>query len=356
MKINVIVPWYPFYPSGGHKIMYQYANVFAGHGHDVMVYHVMRVPHDVKWRPRPYTFAQEIIFHKSAPKWMPMHPAVNFRCVGKLSDANIRDADVSMSTLWLLAEPLYRLSSSKGKKVNFIQGYENWVRPDIRDGLQNSYRLGMTNVVVSDFLADVVQKVSGERPHIVYNAIDGDVFNVTNEIRSRIPHTICMMYSEKEIKGSAVGMSALRMLREKYDDLKVDLFGVYAPPANLPDWVRYHMRPQNLPAIYNSNSIFFTPSFKEAWGLPATEAMYCGCALCCTNVEGHTVFAHDNETAVLCKAGDAGDMASKLDKLLNDDGLRVEIAERGNRFIQKFNWGNSYEGMVRVFSIVDNKQ
>ncbi len=58
------------------------------------------------------------------------------------------------------------------------------------------------------------------------------------------------------IKGTVFGLEALYSLKEKYSQLKVDLFGVYDRPEDIPDWITFYKDPENLVGIFNNNSIY----------------------------------------------------------------------------------------------------
>ncbi|WP_431200883.1 glycosyltransferase family 4 protein [Mucilaginibacter sp. P25] len=144
---------------------------------------------------------------------------------------------------------------------------------------------------------------------------------------------MCMMYSTEERKGSKFGLEALLRLKEQNNDLKVHLFGTSAGPLNLPEGFQYHQTPKNLPQLMNSCSIFLTPSLWEGYGIPGIEAMHCGCAVVCSDAEGHMMYAKNNDTAIVFKAGDTNNIVHALSMLLNDDKERIRIAKNGNKFI-----------------------
>jgi glycosyltransferase involved in cell wall biosynthesis len=240
-----------------------------------------------------------------------------------------------------------KLSSKKGRKINLIQGYEIWTGHT--ELVHQSYSLdNVTNIVVSNYLMNLVHGMSGNIPVRIPNPIDFSKFNIDILSKDRNPHSIMMMYSEDPIKGSEYGLKALEKVWREITDLKVILFGVYNPSVSFPEYITYHRSPGNLRALYNQSSVFLTPSLSEGWGLPSCEAMACGCALVCTNIDGHLDYAKDNDTALLVESRNIDDMAMKLLCLLKNSEYRIKIAERGNEFIQDFTWENSLELMENV--------
>jgi glycosyltransferase involved in cell wall biosynthesis len=354
MKINFILPSFPLCPIGGYKIMYEYANLFAENGYDVAVYHVMtlkyvssyNIPHFLR------VLRCKLLYPHASPDWFNLNTNIHSFHIPKLKNKYVRDADIVISTMYATALELNALSDKKGEKINFIQGYELWIA-DYKDLLYKSYCLPITHVVIADYLADIVENVSGKRPFVIYNGIDPSVFYINKPIEKRFSHSISMLYSEADnVKGTSWGLEALRICHQKVQDINIQLFGVYPRPKGLESWFQYHRRPENLRDIYNSVSIFLSPSVTEGWDLTSTEAMFCGCALICTDIPGHAVYAKNKRTCLLVSPKNSEDMAEKLLELLDNDNLRCSLAKSGNEFIHQFSSNISYKKMERLFKDV----
>ena len=349
MKINIYLPSIPIYPTGGYKIMYEYANLFAKAGHDIVVYNIYTNPYFSYKAPYLLRYIRNEIFYRNyRPYWYYLKKNIICKNIPKLNEKYVRAADISFSTNWTIAFELNNLPESKGKKINLIQDYELWIGND-KKTLHASYRLPVTHVVIADYLADIVQKESGIQPKIIYNAIDHSVFKITSPISTRNPHSISMLFSTEERKGTQYGLEALRLCKKVIPDLHLDLFGVHPKPENLENWMKYAQEPQDLCSLYNSTAIYFTPSNQEGWALPPAEAMNCGCALVCTDIGGHKAYAKDDDTALLVKPQNSQDMAEKLLMLLKDDEKRIVLANKGNTFVKQFNWDRACKEMFSVF-------
>jgi len=330
--------------------MYEYANQFSKAGHNIVVYNIYTNPYFSYKSPYLLRYIRNNFFYRNyRPHWYELENNIVCKNIPKLSERYVRDADVSFSTNWAIAFELNELPASKGKKINLIQDYELWIGNN-KQMLHASYRLPVTHVVIADHLADIVQKESGLRPKIVYNAIDHSVFKINTPISERNPHSVSMLFSTEERKGTQCGLEALRLCKKEIPDLRVELFGVHSKPKNLESWIKYTREPKNLCSLYNSSAIFFSPSIHEGWGLPATEAMNCGCALVCSNVGGHTVFAKDKETALLAEPQNLHDMTEKLLILLRNNEKRITLANNGNVFIKQFNWDRAIKEMLKILT------
>lgn len=346
-KISFILPYKPKRPTGGFKIMYEYANRLSKKGYSIHLYYPLktrfmkyRLPFVVRW-------IMSKIEGFGTYRWFDFEPKITMSYINSVSDRTIADADVVIATWWSAAAAMGQLNPSKGKKINLIQGFENWEGNE--DLLYESYDMkDTTNVVVASYLKKIVENHTKNPVILIPNSIDTDIFKVTRNIEERNPYSICMLYSEQEIKGTVFGLEALYSLKEKYVQLKVDLFGVYDRPEELPDWITFYKDPDNLVEIFNNNSIFISNSLTEGMALTPMEAMHCGCAVVCTDIPGHSDYAFDEETALLIETKNPVQLADKLTYLFDNSGERIELAKRGNKYIQKYSWNNAVNMMVQV--------
>ena len=102
--------------------------------------------------------------------------------------------------------------------------------------------------------------------------------------------------------------------------------------------------------MYNSASIFFSPSNGEGWALPPAEAMACGCAVICTDIGGHLDYAIDGKTALLVQPKNVNDMVEKIIKMLEDPTLLNNISKNGQQLItSNFSWEKSTKKLEDCF-------
>ena len=347
IKINFILPFKPRRPAGGFRVMYEYANRLAYMGYQVH----LTFPIKTKYMKYRFPYFVRCILSKierfDRNKWFDFDPDITMSYVKEVKDKYVVDADIVIATWWSTVLDMGTLSPQKGKKINLIQGYENWEGHE--DLLYSSYNLKDTvNIVVASYLKKIVAKHTNNRVELIENGVDNNVYYIKERIENREIATVAMMYSVQEIKGSKYGLEALHLVKEQIPELKVDLFGIYPSPEDLPDWIHYHRDPDDLCAIYNRNSIFISNSFTEGFGLVSVESMFCGCALICTNIEGHKEYAVEGETALLVEPGDAKNMADKICYLIKDNEYRIDLAKRGHEYVLRFSWDNAIEKMETI--------
>ena len=73
---------------------------------------------------------------------------------------------------------------------------------------------------------------------------------------------VVMLYHEMERKGCKYGFEALELVKQRYPQLKVTLFGTPELPTDLPEWYEYYQRPDREMhnRIYNEAAIFLGTS------------------------------------------------------------------------------------------------
>lgn len=331
-------------PIGGFKVMYEYANRLSDLGYSV------HISYPIRTKYIPYRFPYWIrlimcyIEGFRTFEWFPFRKNISRSYIKSVKDKYIKQSDVIIATWWSTAYDVGLLDADKGIKINLIQGYEDW--EGHKELLHESYDMkGMTNVVVATYLKEIVQQYTYKPVNTIPNAIDNTVYKITRSIKDRNPYSVCMLYSDQEIKGSSYGIEALKRVKEEYPDLKVELFGICPEPQGLAEWMLFRRNPSDLPDLYNRNAIFISNSFTEGMALTPMEAMFCGCASVLTDIKGHSEYGVDNETALLYHAGDSNQLAEKLIDLISNKDRRIAIAEKGNSFVQQFSWDKAVEKM-----------
>jgi len=97
----------------------------------------------------------------------------------------------------------------------------------------------------------------------------------------------------------------------------------------------------DLARIYSQADIFVLPSVNkgEAFGLVLLEAMASGLPVVASNLAGvRNVFRNEID-GLLCRPGNARDLAYKLKTLLLDDDLRSRMASAGRELVEKkYSW------------------
>ncbi len=357
MTIVFCLPGYARHPTGGFKIIYEYANRLASH-HRVTVVHpdlLLTGSPPREWPVRIAGWALRQVRLTYRPgAWFAFDPRVEVRTVPGLHPRFVPDAEVVVATAWTTAEWVRRYPRSKGRKLYWVQDYEHVMTapPALRERMLRTYRGRFELVVISPALRDFLDQ-QGIRSRWIPNAIDAEVFHPEIAITSSERNLIGFPYRSEPYKGTT---DVLRALAELVGPLqlagKVWCFGSKPRPKLLPSWARYHQRPSNdaLRQLYNQTRIFVVGSHYEGWGLPGMEAMACGATLVCTDNGGSLAYAQHGTNALLCPPKRPDLLARSVRQLMEDDALRVALAQSGVAVTRQYTWEHSLAAAESLFS------
>jgi glycosyltransferase involved in cell wall biosynthesis len=346
LKITFLLPLPGTHPIGGFKVAYEYANYLAKKGHTVAVVHpaIFRIDRPLSRLPLKeatralWTYLHHKLTGNFKPtSWFKVSPSVQLLWVPSLAAKHLPDADIVIATAWETAEWAATYPASKGKKFYLIQHLETWSGPE--DRVLATWKLPLEKIVIARWLQQQAEDL-GQSAHLVHNGLDFTRFKLTNPQESRDPNQLLMIFHSLDWKGSADGLAAFELARREQPALKLTLFGLAPPPANLPPGIDYHHNPsqQLLRDLYNQASIFLSPSWAEGFPLPPAEALQCGAALVVTDIPGTAMYAIDNQTALLSPIKDPAAMAANILRLVHNPALRLQLARDGHAFIQQFTW------------------
>ncbi|WP_303105229.1 glycosyltransferase family 4 protein [uncultured Mitsuokella sp.] len=345
MKISFVLPGVSRVPVGGYKMIFEYANRLCRRGHDItLIFHCFSGMNRNQRIPK---FAKLLYYYFGTyyfPTWFTLDSRIHKICRYKrLIDSELPDGDVICATAIDTAYEVAETASSKGKKVYFIQDYENW-NGWTDDKVRKSYCLGMKNIVIAKWLQKIV-KSAGADSILITNGIDFKVFDVDIPISQRTKLIISMLYHKDEHKGSKYGIEALCRLKTKYPALQAILFGTPARPKGLPDWIQYiqNATQEQLRKIYNQSLIYLCPSIKEGFGLTGAEAMACGAAYVASDYGGVHEYTVEGRNVLLSAPKDVDGLVRNIADLLNYEDKRIMLAKNGYKDIRFLDWNRSVE-------------
>jgi len=211
--------------------------------------------------------------------------------------------------------------------------------------------LPMKKITISQWLCNKVLLADSNINNVVNIPIGVEtrVFKRATDIRRR-PNTIAMLYSLAPNKGSDCGLAAIERCKDLFPDLRAVLFGPTSRfrPNGIPKWITYAgvVSEKELVQIYNQSKIYVCSSIAEGFALPPAEAMACGCAVVSTECGGNEEYAVANVNALLSRPNDTDGLAANIQMLLENDELRIQIAQHGYEMIQQFTWERSTDTLL----------
>lgn len=340
-------------PIGGYKVVYEYANRLSKDGYIVHIVY----PATVFFRKKPFMQKIRCILKYiyfillggySGRRWFQLNSPVREHFTWSLNEHSTPKTDYYVATAVETAIYLKEYNIPIQKKLYLIQHYENWSIPEPL--LRETYRFGFKNIAIARWLQKIVEE-TGAPCYLIQNGFDFNFFQKTIDYPQKDKFLISMLYHSSEWKGCKYGLEALHIVKQKFPQLKVYLFGVPDAPS-LPDWIEYYQQPdrETFNRIYNEAAIYLGPSLSEGWGLTVGEAMICGAAVVCTNNPGYWEMAIDKQTALVAPIKDAESLANNIIYLIENDGERYRIAAAGHQYIQQFTWDIAYKKFVSVLN------
>lgn len=358
MKITFIINEPIRRPSGGYKVIYEYANALYEIGDSVEIIYRCKKQTLFSNYSLPFfikLFIAQITSY-NGPNWFQLNKNIKRKIVAKINDNTISNSDIVIATAVDTAYEVSNLSKNKGKKFYLIQGYETWVYPE--EKVKQSYGYEMIKIVVAKWLKELVDNNSKTKSYYIPNGVDKKIYNVTNPIENRKRYSICMMYHNLESKGAGDGIKVLINLKKIYPLLEVHMFGIPDRPKSLPKWIKYtSCATQNeVVEIYNKAAIFLCTSWNEGFGLTGAEAMMCGCALVSTETLGVKEYA-DEMTSKLVPIKQVKLLVQSCISLIENDHERITMAKLGQKKVTELlDKKCSYEAFINLLHTEgDNK-
>jgi glycosyltransferase involved in cell wall biosynthesis len=275
----------------------------------------------------------------------------------------------------LLCILLFPVAARKSTVVRFVQADDYRIYDDLKL-LRSRFTLSIYKLMTKlNYLYDKVEyifnsnysyncfltvsKTNKVPLRLVHPALDHEVF-CDMKIRDENKLNICLVARKHPCKGFVDFVRAWQSLGEKIlhgigrvyimsqDDLS---------EFDLTDFVL--VRPANdseMAEIYNRAHIFVSTSWWEGFGLPALEAMACGCTVILTDAGGVNEYAVPGQNCLMYKPKNADELREKILLAVNNPNLRNELSRNAMETAKKFSWRRSAGQLENVLKMFENKQ
>lgn len=216
------------------------------------------------------------------------------------------------------------------------------------------FRKKVTRVIaVSEYGADEVvnvYRVPRKKVTAIYHGLDHEVFNVDGAAKQVDEPYLLQIAQYAPKKNVDRVLEAYAQLPEKgrpvfyvilpnYEGLDPDIKGVKI--------IREGQTHEDLAAWYRGALGFIFPSIHETFGLPALEAMACGCPVITSNVTAMPEMFE--ESALLVNPRSIDEIATAIQRLVEDQKLREKLREAGLARASQFTWEKSAQEHLEVF-------
>lgn len=187
---------------------------------------------------------------------------------------------------------------------------------------------------------------------LVYPAISHNLFFKKNiEDFSKEEIIIGVVGRRQPMKGLKEFLLAVKNLKKSN---KFSFKVIIAAPesldnVNLEDIVIvYPKTDTELADFYRSCDIFASTSWWEGFGLPALEAMACGCAVITSNNGGCVAYAKNGINCLVYEAKNSKSLEDKISYLLENKSVRESIANEGIKTSKAFSWNSSAYNLYKI--------
>jgi glycosyltransferase involved in cell wall biosynthesis len=320
--------------AGGVKVVFQYANHLVDASHEVHIIYpgVLRPSGRAGWRGeaalRKLKYAVASAFGVSeAESWFPLRASIHH--TPSLEARYIPHGDYLIATALETAEWVALAPANRGKKVYFIQDVESWSVGE--EAALATWKLPFdARFVISSTLATVAARQQVPIDAILPDGVDVSQFHCEQKA-FRTPRRVLMLSHTHARKGVDDGLAAVRIVRDHHPEVRLRMFGAIPPLPSMPAGTEYHQRPEpeELRQLYCSSDIYLACSRREGFGLPALEAMACGCALVATDTGAIPELTDQGQLGLVVEPGDIGGMADAILRLVSDHTLMERLGRAG---------------------------
>lgn len=197
---------------------------------------------------------------------------------------------------------------------------------------------------------------------LIPNGIDTEVFKPSPSIQRKPFQLITTASADQPLKGLVFLLKAISLLVNKYPNLELLVIGKLKSGGqtekllkeeNLQHRVRFMsgISTQALVNQYAEATIAISPSQYEGFGLPAGEAMACGCPVISSN--GGALPEVVGDAGVIVPASSSTELTNAIDKLLQDNTLRETLSNKGRqRILDNFCWNIAATKLTRFYESI----
>ena len=106
------------------------------------------------------------------------------------------------------------------------------------------------------------------------------------------------------------------------------------------------------PSYYAHSSIYACPTTKASFGITLLESMACATPIVCSDILGFRDVVEDGREALMTPRGDRDALADALVRLLDDEGLRIQLGTTGRHESMQYSWPRVTSQVLQVYHAV----
>ena len=117
--------------------------------------------------------------------------------------------------------------------------------------------------------------------------------------------------------------------------------------------IQPHLTNAQVGYLYRHALATVMPTMFEGFGMPAVEALACGCPLVCSDIASLREVAGEN--ALYFHPGDIDDLCEKLREVSRNPAVRQKLSETGPSVAARFTWESAGRTLLKVFGAAGDR-
>jgi len=323
--------------TGGVKVVFEHANLFSQKGYEVHIVHLLKLKKGLKGNLIGILKKIKYFFYKNKrPEWFSLNNNIIIHRWFSLNNKKLNG--FLIATANETADWVNKIDSKN--KFYFIQDYEVWTRDE--KSVDKTYLYNLKQIVISIKIKSLLKyKFNKDVLGIVPNGIDYKYFS-SQKKQYFNNQRILMLYHPLPKKGFETGLRAIKIVKNKFPNTKLIVFGAYKNPNNkIIDEFYFFPDKEKIRDLYQKSSIFFYPALEEGFGLTLLEAAAAKCAIVTTRVGWAHEYGENNKSFIFTEKDNHIDMAKKLINLIENKEIIIKLGNNANILSQQFSWERS---------------
>lgn len=324
---------------GGERVIFAYAKALAKK-HDVSIF----VPEGTVFMRDE---SVKIIEYKSlfSPFWSRQLGYIDV--LGKVKQIpSTIDVIIGTYLPQMILPVLYKLSHPKVKFLMFNQDFSAMFknRP-LRQLMFKIYpKFTDERISISTFCADELEKASGVKSVIIQNGLENEFKPDGNRFERK--NYILWIGSRNKHKGFIDFWKAMKIVWKKHPEIRlITTEGAFkSNPSS--EIIRINGDKALLKKLYKEALMFVCSSHSEGFGLPALEAMGCGCPVVTTDTGGSREYAENEFNSLVVPAKAPAALADAMSRIIENPDLRERLSDNGENTAKSFDWDVAYRKMT----------
>lgn len=105
---------------------------------------------------------------------------------------------------------------------------------------------------------------------------------------------------------------------------------------------------EEMVTLFQNATAFVMPSLEEGFGIPVLEAMACSCPVISSNAASLPEVG--GSAVIYFNPKDENDMVKKISQVLDDEKLRKELINKGEKRYKEFSWQKMAEQTLKIYN------